>query len=123
MTTSRFLFKGNLNSTFNTKSETNRNKRRTNIVPTHFYRPFFETSITLSANVSKDTHTKHREQPDLEIMKGNAFQAVGPFAIRESLDRERIERHLIWNKKKPQAHTSPPSTNSVSQALRQSSNR
>lgn len=47
------------------------------ILPGFFYRTFYETSITLSPYVSKDTHAKHRETPALKIKKGNAFQSVG----------------------------------------------
>jgi len=87
-------------STFSNKPEKERNDDRANIVPSSFYRTFYEISITLSAYVSKDTHAKHRERPDLKISEGNAFQAVSPFTAENDLTRERIERHLIWNKKK-----------------------
>jgi hypothetical protein len=70
------------------------------IVPAYFHRTSYETSITLSEYTSKDTHAKHREQPELRITKGNAFQAVCPFTLDKDLNRERIERHLIWNKKR-----------------------
>jgi hypothetical protein len=70
------------------------------IVPRSFFRTTYETSITLSAYTSKDTHAKHREEPELKIENGNAFQPVCPFEVAKDLNRERIERHLIWNKKK-----------------------
>ncbi|KAH6614347.1 hypothetical protein C7974DRAFT_444368, partial [Boeremia exigua] len=71
-----------------------------NILPPFFYRTFYETSITLSSRVSKDTHVKHRERQKLKIRKGNAFQAVGNVDFRRELTKPRIERHLVWNKKR-----------------------
>ena len=57
--------------------------------------------------MSKDTHAKHRETPGLKIKEGNAFQAVGEFKIETEATKERIERHLVWNKKKnPSAYIS-----------------
>jgi hypothetical protein len=68
-------------------------------VPDSFLRTGYETSITLSDYTSKDTHAKHREEPHLRITSGNAFQAIAKFTLPGDLNRERIERHLIWNKK------------------------
>jgi predicted transcriptional regulator len=70
------------------------------MLPTSFYRTFYETSVTLSSRVSKDTHVKHRERQDLKITKGNAFQAVGRVVLERDLTKQRIERHLVWNKKR-----------------------
>jgi hypothetical protein len=82
------------------EAETHREKNKSKIIPKYFYRTSYETSITLSGYTSKDTHAKHREQPELRITKGNAFQAICPFTITSDMTRERIERHLIWNKKR-----------------------
>jgi hypothetical protein len=86
-------------STFSQDAEKVREKSRSHIVPESFYRTGYETSITLSDYTSKDTHAKHREEPNLRITAGNAFQAIAKFTIGDDLNRERIERHLIWNKK------------------------
>ncbi|KNG46814.1 hypothetical protein DDE82_004327 [Stemphylium lycopersici] len=64
------------------------------------FRTGYETSITLSSYVTKDTHAKHRQVPDLIIDEKNAFQSVGKFKLSEDLTLERIERHLVWNKKR-----------------------
>lgn len=50
--------------------------------------------------MSKELHAKHRENPALRIKEGNAFQALGDYDITKDATRERIERHLIWNKKR-----------------------
>ncbi|KAH7113746.1 hypothetical protein B0J11DRAFT_584954 [Dendryphion nanum] len=84
--------------TFNEKSELFRAKSK--ILPESFWRTFHETSITLSSYVSKETHIKHREQPHLKIDDQNAFQSVGKFLPQSDLTRERIDRHLSWNKKR-----------------------
>jgi hypothetical protein len=86
-------------STFSQDAERARGKRRSHIVPESFHRTGYETSITLSDYTSKDTHAKHREEPHLKITAGNAFQAIAKFTLGDDLNRERIERHLIWNKK------------------------
>src|SRR5690242_13921105 len=70
------------------------------MLPLFFYRTFYETSVTLSSRVSKDTHVKHRERQRLKIQKGNAFQAVGEVNIRRGLTTPRMQRHLIWNKQR-----------------------
>lgn len=68
--------------------------------PKELFRTGYETSITLSSYVTKDTHAKHRQVPDLIIDEKNAFQSVGKFKLSEDLTLERIERHLVWNKKR-----------------------
>ncbi|KAJ4993155.1 hypothetical protein SVAN01_01507 [Stagonosporopsis vannaccii] len=73
---------------------------RRNMLPSFFYRTFYETSVTLSSRVSKDTHVKHRERQKLKIETGNAFQAVGKVDLRRDLTKPRIERQLMWNKKR-----------------------
>ena len=69
------------------------------MLPSYFYRTYYETSITLSSRVSKDTHVKHRERKGLKISDGLAFQAVGKVKHARDMTKERIERHLVWNKK------------------------
>jgi hypothetical protein len=71
-----------------------------NMLPPEFYRTHYETSTTLSANVDKHTHPKHRSNIKLKIGGDNAFQSIGSFRLSIDLTRERIERHLVWNKKK-----------------------
>jgi hypothetical protein len=87
-------------STFTKGPEVARELNKSKIVPPFFYRTGYETSVTLSAYTSKDTHAKHREQPKLKISNGNAFQAICKFILRNDLNRERIERQLKWNKRK-----------------------
>lgn len=70
-----------------------------NILPEHVYRTYYENSATLCSRVSKDTHTKHREVPDLSIEPGNAFQAIGRRVLNKAVTKEGIERHLKWQKK------------------------
>ncbi|KAF2848718.1 hypothetical protein T440DRAFT_480772 [Plenodomus tracheiphilus IPT5] len=69
------------------------------ILPSKLYRTYYETSNTLCCFVSKDTHPKHREEPDLKIADGNGFQSIGTFSLARDLTRPRIERQLVWNKK------------------------
>ncbi|KAF2647515.1 hypothetical protein K491DRAFT_555675, partial [Lophiostoma macrostomum CBS 122681] len=69
------------------------------MLPECFYRVFFENSATLSPFVSVDTHSKHRARPNLKIRPENGFQAIGDFNARLDLTKERIERHLWWNRK------------------------
>jgi hypothetical protein len=69
------------------------------IVPPDFWRTSYETSITLSSNTSKATHAKHRDRKDLRLEAHNAFQAICEWDLMKDLNRERIERQLIWNKK------------------------
>lgn len=73
---------------------------KSKILPQTFYRTFYETSMTLCSRVSKDTHAKHRERPDLKIEPGNAFQAIGKRSLEDAITKEGIERHLKWNKKR-----------------------
>ncbi|KAF2113887.1 hypothetical protein BDV96DRAFT_460289, partial [Lophiotrema nucula] len=70
-----------------------------NVLPDRLYRLFYETSATLCCFVSKDTHTKHREKPELKLEHGNAFQALGQFNPTRDLTKDRIVRHLVWNRK------------------------
>lgn len=70
------------------------------MLPSSFFRTYFENSITLSSQVSKDTHIKHCERKTLKIIEGNAFQAVGKVELEQDMTKERIERPLVGNKKK-----------------------
>ncbi|KAI8941663.1 hypothetical protein NX059_002875 [Plenodomus lindquistii] len=83
--------------TFSKSAE--RIRASSSILPEKFYRTYYETSNSLCCWVSKDTHPKHREEPDLKIADGNAFQSIGTFKFSRDLTRPRIERHLVWNKK------------------------
>ena len=56
--------------------------------------------MTLCSRVSKDTHAKHRERPDLTIESGNAFQAIGKRNMMKAVTKEGVERHLKWCKKR-----------------------
>ncbi|KAJ4357032.1 hypothetical protein N0V95_002838 [Ascochyta clinopodiicola] len=73
-------------------------KKKSKMIPSFFYRTFYETSKTLCSRVSKDTHAKHRERPDLKISPGNAFQAIGEPDFSKAVTKEGIERQLNWNK-------------------------
>ncbi|KAH6629438.1 hypothetical protein C7974DRAFT_186315 [Boeremia exigua] len=73
---------------------------KSNILPPALYRTFYELSATLSSRVSKDTHVRHRENENLILRDGNAFQTVGNPTFSEKVTKEGIERHLVWNKKK-----------------------
>jgi len=85
------------------------------ILPPAFYRIHHENSATLSKHVTLDTHTKRRECPRLGSKPGNAFQALGTFQVRD-FTKERIERHLVWNKKEdPSSHVSV--FNNISKSL------
>ncbi|EAT79237.1 hypothetical protein HBH56_210160 [Parastagonospora nodorum] len=85
--------------TFNNAPEQDRQTRKSEIVPPDFRRTSYETSITLSSNTSKATHAKHRDRKDLRLEAHNAFQAICVWDLMKDLNRERIERQLIWNKK------------------------
>lgn len=69
------------------------------MLPPTLYRTFYEISATLSSRVSKDTHVRHRENEELKLREGNAFQTVGEVKFEKNLTKEGIERHLVWNKK------------------------
>ena len=69
------------------------------MLPSALWRTHYETSNTLSRNVDKHTHPKHRSNIQLQIKNGNSFQSIGTFAMDKDLTRERIERQLIWNTK------------------------
>ncbi|KAJ4349665.1 uncharacterized protein N0V89_008282 [Didymosphaeria variabile] len=60
-----------------------------NIRPSKVYRVIHEDSATLSHFTG-----------NLKLGEGNAFQAIAPFSGEHDLTRPRIERHLVWNKKK-----------------------
>jgi hypothetical protein len=77
-------------------------RRRDNsrMLPSELNRTYYETSNTLCQFVNKHTHPKHRSNMRLKIQPGNAFQSLGTFVIMNDLTRERIERHLVWNKKR-----------------------
>jgi hypothetical protein len=84
-------------STFGEEAELVR--RHNKLLPSGFFRTFYETSATLSSNVSVDMHTKHRDRKKLKIQDGVAFQPVAEFTIPGYLHREGIERQLVWNQK------------------------
>lgn len=88
-------------STFNDASERLRGLTvgASNMRPSTLYRTFYETSVTLSSRVSKDTHVRHRENEHLKLRPGNAFQTVGEVQFNDNITKEGIERHLVWNKK------------------------
>ncbi|KAH7084434.1 hypothetical protein FB567DRAFT_82437 [Paraphoma chrysanthemicola] len=79
--------------------EPERRRHHSNMLPRKLYRTQYETSTTLSRYVDKHTHPKHRSNIQLKIQSWYAFQSLGMFQMREDLTRERIERHLVWNKK------------------------
>ncbi|KAF3041889.1 hypothetical protein E8E12_005039 [Didymella heteroderae] len=88
-------------ATFNNASERTRDLTVgvRNMLPSTLYRTFYESSATLSSRVSKDTHVRHRENEQLKLRPGNAFQTVGEVHFNDSLTKEGIERQLVWNKK------------------------
>ncbi|KAF2127550.1 hypothetical protein P153DRAFT_295249, partial [Dothidotthia symphoricarpi CBS 119687] len=69
-------------------------------LPPRFYRTHHEVAATLSSNVTKDTHVRHRAEPRLRIRKRNAFQSISKFIGKMDLTVGRIERHLKWNMKR-----------------------
>lgn len=69
------------------------------ILPPTLFRTFYEGSATLSSRVPKDNHVRHRENEELKLRSGNAFQTVGEIDLKKSLTKEGIQRHLVWNKK------------------------
>jgi hypothetical protein len=69
------------------------------MLPPALFRTHYETSNTLSRYVDKHTHPKHRSNIQLKIKEGYAFESIGAFHLERGLTRERIERHLVWNKK------------------------
>ncbi|OAG17588.1 hypothetical protein CC77DRAFT_1033476 [Alternaria alternata] len=91
------LLDGTIMITFDQAPELTRAASGT--LPSSIHRTFYETSQTACCFVNKDTHPKHREVPDLKISDENAFQSIGSFSLPTDLTRERIERHLVWNKK------------------------
>ncbi|KAF3006065.1 hypothetical protein E8E13_010969 [Curvularia kusanoi] len=70
------------------------------LLPSTLYRTFYEGSATLSSRVSKDTHVRHRQNKVLKLRQGNAFQTVGEVKFNKHVNKEGIQRHLVWNKKK-----------------------
>jgi len=84
-------------STFGDEPELTR--RHNGLLSNSFFRTNYETSATLSSNVSVDMHTKHRDRKTLKIQPGNAFQPVAEFTVHGFLHREGIERQLVWNQK------------------------
>ena len=88
--------------TFDKSQEQLRKKTRggSKLLPPTLYRVFYEGSATLSSRVSKDTHVRHRENKQLKLRNGNAFQTIGEVVFNKSVTKEGIERHLVWNKKK-----------------------
>lgn len=74
--------------------------KKSNMLPESLFRTFYEISATLSSRVSKDTHVRHRENEQLKLREGNAFQTVGEVNFNKGVTKEGIERHLVWNKKR-----------------------
>jgi hypothetical protein len=85
------------NRSFSQKPE--RIRQHSNILPTALFRTHYETSTTLSRNVDEHTHPKHRANIRLKLGDKNSFRSIGNFAMSKDVTRERIERHLVWNKK------------------------
>ncbi|CAN9255089.1 unnamed protein product [Alternaria alternata] len=109
------LLDGTIMITFDQAPELTRAASGT--LPSSIHRTFYETSQTACCFVNKDTHPKHREVPDLKISDENAFQSIGSFSLPTDLTRERIERHLVWNKKiNPSSYIS--GCNDLSHAIR-----
>jgi hypothetical protein len=75
-------------------------REHSNMLPAALFRTHYETSTTLSRNVDEHTHPKHRANIKLKLGEKNSFRSIGTFEIPKDMTRERIERHLVWNKKR-----------------------
>jgi hypothetical protein len=86
-----------LDSTFNGPAE--RMRAQGNLIPRKLYRTAYEGSGTLSQFVTPDCLTKHRDVPHLKLHGENGFQNVGDFDLIHDMNRHRMERQFVTNKK------------------------
>ncbi|KAL6704945.1 hypothetical protein ACN47E_007490 [Coniothyrium glycines] len=58
----------------------------------HLFRNHDEKKATLSKYVSQDQHIGHPDEPLLQLVNGNSFQAIGTLKLNTEITKERIER-------------------------------
>jgi endo-1,4-beta-D-glucanase Y len=64
------------------------------LLPSSFFRTFYEGSITLSRYVTADCLPKHRDVPHLKSEKENAIHGMADFVATRDMTPERIEEQL-----------------------------